>query len=110
MFYGKWFVMEVPMSWRPKMKSLIKGVTSVPGAFFIGFVEANNLLSLVFYNSEIILYSGWVNRTYLTTLSGIYFKKSDICIWERYFIDEHKKYKQMYQDLICAYYQDAVCL
>ena len=44
LFYGKWFVTEVPMSWRPKMKSLIKGVTSVPGAFFIGFVVSLFLL------------------------------------------------------------------
>ena len=42
--YGKWFVMEVPMSWRPKLKSLIKGVTSVPGAFLIGFVVSLFLL------------------------------------------------------------------
>jgi len=44
LWYGKWFVMEVPMSWRPKMKSLIKGVTSVPGAFLIGFVVSLFLL------------------------------------------------------------------
>jgi cytochrome c biogenesis protein CcdA/glutaredoxin len=43
-WYGKWFVMEVPLSWRPKMKALIKGVTSVPGAFFIGFVVSLFLL------------------------------------------------------------------
>jgi len=42
--YGKWFVMEVPMKWRPKMKSLLKGVTSVPGAFLIGFVISLFLL------------------------------------------------------------------
>ncbi|MEA3514971.1 MAG: cytochrome c biogenesis protein CcdA [Nanoarchaeota archaeon] len=44
LWYGKWFVMEVPRSWRPKMKSLIKGVTSVPGAFLIGFVVSLFLL------------------------------------------------------------------
>ena len=44
LWYGKWFIMEVPMSWRPKMKSLIKGVTSVPGAFLIGFVVSLFLL------------------------------------------------------------------
>lgn len=42
--YGKWFVMEVPLSWRPKMKSLIKGVTSVPGAFLVGFAVSLFLL------------------------------------------------------------------
>jgi len=44
LFYGKWFVMEVPLKWRPKMKSLINGVTSVPGAFFIGFIVSLFLL------------------------------------------------------------------
>ncbi len=43
-WYGKWFIMEVPLSWRPKMKSLIKGVTSVPGAFLIGFAVSLFLL------------------------------------------------------------------
>lgn len=44
LWYGKWFVMEVPMSWRPKLKSLLRGVTSVPGAFLIGFVVSLFLL------------------------------------------------------------------
>jgi cytochrome c biogenesis protein CcdA/glutaredoxin len=44
LWYGKWFIMEVPMSWRPKLKSLIKGVTSVPGAFLIGFAVSLFLL------------------------------------------------------------------
>jgi cytochrome c biogenesis protein CcdA len=44
LWYGKWFVMEVPMSWRPKLKALIKSVTSVPGAFLIGFVVSLFLL------------------------------------------------------------------
>jgi len=43
-WYGKWFVMEVPMSWRPKLKSLIRGVTSAPGAFLIGFAVSLFLL------------------------------------------------------------------
>ena len=44
LWYGKWFRMEVPMSWRPKLKCLLKGVTSVPGAFLIGFVVSLFLL------------------------------------------------------------------
>jgi cytochrome c biogenesis protein CcdA len=44
LWYGKWFVMEVPMSWRPTMKKLIGGVTSAPGAFFIGFLVSLFLL------------------------------------------------------------------
>jgi cytochrome c biogenesis protein CcdA/glutaredoxin len=44
LWYGKWFTMEVPQSWRPKLKMLLKGITSVPGAFLIGFVISLFLL------------------------------------------------------------------
>lgn len=44
LWYGKWFTMEVPQKWRPAMKSLIKSVTSVPGAFLVGFVVSLFLL------------------------------------------------------------------
>jgi len=44
LWYGKGFLMEVPMSWRPKMKSLIKSVTSPTGAFLIGFLVSLFLL------------------------------------------------------------------
>ena len=44
LWYGKWFVMEVPKTWRPRMKALIKGVTSVPGAFIIGVLISLYLL------------------------------------------------------------------
>jgi len=44
LWYGKWFVMEVPLRWRPRMKTIIKGITSVPGAFFIGFIISLFLL------------------------------------------------------------------
>ncbi|MDI6738459.1 MAG: cytochrome c biogenesis protein CcdA [Nanoarchaeota archaeon] len=44
LWYGKWFIMEVPLSWRPRMKTLLKGITSVPGAFLIGFVLSLFLL------------------------------------------------------------------
>lgn len=44
LWYGKWFIMEVPISWRPRMKVLIRSVTSVPGAFLIGFVVSLFLL------------------------------------------------------------------
>ena len=43
-WYGKGFVMEVPMSWRPRMKKLIRSVTSPTGAFFAGFVVSLCLL------------------------------------------------------------------
>ena len=44
LWYDKWFVMEVPRSWRPAMKNIIRGVTSVPGAFLSGFVVSLFLL------------------------------------------------------------------
>ena len=43
-WYGKVFVMEVPFSWRPKMQSLIKGVTSPLGALGVGFLVSIFLL------------------------------------------------------------------
>ena len=44
LWYGKWFVMEVPLSWRPALKKMIQGVTSVPGAFFTGLAVSLFLL------------------------------------------------------------------
>lgn len=44
LWYGKWFVMEVPLSWRPKLQSLIRGISSAPGAFAIGFLVSLFLL------------------------------------------------------------------
>jgi cytochrome c biogenesis protein CcdA len=44
LWYGKWFVMEVPLSWRPALKGLIQRVTSVPGAFLVGFAVSLFLL------------------------------------------------------------------
>ncbi len=36
-WYGKGILMEIPLSWRPKLKSLLRSATSPLGAFFIGF-------------------------------------------------------------------------
>jgi len=41
---GKWFHMEVPQSWRPKVQGITSSVTSVPGAFGIGFLVSIFLL------------------------------------------------------------------
>ncbi len=38
------FVMEVPMSWRPRMKAFIRSVASVPGAFLVGLIVSLFLL------------------------------------------------------------------
>jgi len=43
-FYGKGILMEVPQKWRPRMKKLIKSVTSIPGAFLIGLIVSLFLL------------------------------------------------------------------
>jgi cytochrome c biogenesis protein CcdA/glutaredoxin len=44
LWYGRWFIMEVPMKWRPIMKKIIKSVISIPGAFLIGFIVSLFLL------------------------------------------------------------------
>jgi len=40
----KWFRMEVPQSWRPKLQKITSSVTSVQGAFGIGFLVSIFLL------------------------------------------------------------------
>ena len=40
----RWFSMEVPRSWRPRIEAITAGVTSVPGAFGIGFLVSVFLL------------------------------------------------------------------
>jgi glutaredoxin len=42
--YGGGFLMEVPLSWRPKMKSIINSTTSPLGAFFVGAIVSLFLL------------------------------------------------------------------
>jgi cytochrome c biogenesis protein CcdA/glutaredoxin-related protein len=43
-WYGKFFVMEVPLSWRPKMKAFVKSITGPVSAFLIGFIVSLFLL------------------------------------------------------------------
>ena len=43
-WYGKGFLIEVPLSWRPQMKKLIRSITGPVGAFFIGFLVSLFLL------------------------------------------------------------------
>ncbi|NMD00466.1 MAG: cytochrome c biogenesis protein, partial [Bacteroidales bacterium] len=43
-WYGKGFLMEVPLSWRPKLKSLVNSITSPVGAFTVGFLVSLFLL------------------------------------------------------------------
>ncbi|MBI4122419.1 MAG: hypothetical protein HY462_00305 [Parcubacteria group bacterium] len=44
LWYGKVFLMEVPLSWRPKMKSLIRSITSPGGAILIALAVSLFLL------------------------------------------------------------------
>ncbi len=37
-FYGKGFLMEIPLAWRPKLKNLLQEVTSPISAFLIGLL------------------------------------------------------------------------
>ncbi|PID86440.1 hypothetical protein CSB08_00455 [Candidatus Gracilibacteria bacterium] len=43
-WYGKGFLMEVPLNWRPKLQKIIKNITSPLGAFIIGFIVSLFLL------------------------------------------------------------------
>ena len=43
-WYGKGFLMEVPLSWRPKMKGLIRGITTPVGGFLIALLVSLFLL------------------------------------------------------------------
>jgi cytochrome c biogenesis protein CcdA/glutaredoxin len=61
LWYGRWFVMEVPRSWRPALKRIIQRVTSVPGAFFTGFVVSLFLLPCT--SGPYIVILGLLGRT-----------------------------------------------
>ncbi|HRY90997.1 MAG TPA: cytochrome c biogenesis protein CcdA [Candidatus Gracilibacteria bacterium] len=43
-WYGKFFVMEVPMKWRPKLKALVRSITGPISAFLIGILVSLFLL------------------------------------------------------------------
>lgn len=43
-WYGKGVLMEVPLTWRPKLKKIISSITSPIGAFLIGFIVSLFLL------------------------------------------------------------------
>lgn len=43
-WYGKVFLMEVPLSWRPKMKSFIRGITNPWGGFLMALLISLFLL------------------------------------------------------------------
>ncbi len=43
-WWGRWFVMEVPLSWRPRLKSIMRSVVSPGGAFVSGLAVSLFLL------------------------------------------------------------------
>ncbi len=40
LWYGKWFSIEVPESWKPMLKRVTNSVVSLPGVFIAGMVDA----------------------------------------------------------------------
>jgi cytochrome c biogenesis protein CcdA len=62
--------MEVPVSWRPRMKKLIASVTSVPGAFVIGF--AVSLFLLPCTSGPYIVILGLLAKE-VTRMTGIWY-------------------------------------
>ncbi len=55
-WYWKWFVMEVPLSRRPKMKKIINSITSPIGAFGIGLIVSLFLLPCTSWPYFVILW------------------------------------------------------
>lgn len=43
-WYGKGFIMEVPLAWRPRMMKIIQAVVSPWGAFAVGIIVSLFLL------------------------------------------------------------------
>lgn len=55
LWYWKWFVMEVPFSWRPNMKKILNSTTSPIGAFFIWILVSLFLLPCTSWPYLVIL-------------------------------------------------------
>lgn len=43
-WYGKWFIMEIPLAWRPRMMKIIQAVVSPLWAFVVGIIVSLFLL------------------------------------------------------------------
>lgn len=67
-WYGKWFKMEVPDSWRPNMKKILKWVVSPIWAFFVWFLISLFLLPC----------TSW---PYITVLWYLAAESTDINTW-----------------------------
>ncbi len=40
LWYGKWFSIEVPERWKPKVKALTSSAVTIPGAFAVGVLDS----------------------------------------------------------------------
>lgn len=67
-WYDRWFKMEVPDSWRPKMRKLLKGVTTPWGAFGVGVLISLFLLPCT-------------SGPYITVLGYLASESESINIW-----------------------------
>ncbi len=69
-WYGKGFLMEVPMVWRPKLQGLIKSITSPLGAFSVGFLVS--LILLPCTSGPYIVILGMLAQKILTLKAVLY--------------------------------------
>ncbi len=69
-WYGKGFLMEVPLSWRPAMKKILNSATSPLGAFLVGF--AVSLFELPCTGGPYIVILGLLAKE-VTRSVGIYY-------------------------------------
>ena len=69
-WYGKGFLMEVPIAWRPKLQNLIKSITSPLGAFSIGFLVS--LILLPCTSGPYIVILGMLAQKTLTLKAVLY--------------------------------------
>ncbi len=40
LWYGKWFSIEVPQRWKPKVKAVTASAVTIPGAFLVGVLDS----------------------------------------------------------------------
>lgn len=71
---GKLFVMEVPLSWRPRLRRILKSVTSPIGAFGVGFLVSLFLVPCASGPYVVILglLAGRINTTQTLALLILY--------------------------------------
>jgi cytochrome c biogenesis protein CcdA len=107
-WYWKWFIMEVPLSWRPKMKLFLDKITSPIWAFFIWFIVSLFLLpctswpylTILWYlasessslNALWYIYLFIYNFVFILPMIVIIFL---VALWTKT-VSELKEYKELY--------------